>query len=591
MHHLFIDISRECKAGKEINILDPFFESIVGINEIEDCNNSGKNITNVEQEIDNFQNSQIGQKKTVKTQLCSDSKKKFLKDYDLNVMKAEVLLFKDVSIMQNRQVQETLKRHIVYIFALPSDFNHEGFLAKSLENQYEHVQNIRILQEYNGEKQKKKSIVLYFNDKEAAESFTLEYNCHTINEKNEEYMLIISLQFITYFTQTEQLQYAMEEQQKANLIELPNCPLCIEKLESSVSGFILAIALNLFIYDVPSRWNEAKNACNTCMERDTLQCHQCCESDFEELWICLICGNIGCGRYKKGHAKDHWYQSGHCLSMEVESERIWDYFDDKFVHRIMKGENRKTIIMNNFEKQMPLQESLSRQTNFQDQQIGNEQEIILAREATSQRNQQLIRNNNHMMLWDQWNGMKGAYMQENNQEKFISDRVDNAIWEYCYVISHQMEEQRKFFEKKLEDVKRKNEDIQKEKESEISDLESDMNILKDKREKIKKLREANTKKHKTISDKNKEMESDIEKLDLFIRGIQNNIQHFEQKQHQQSQQSSNIQSALGSQLIGDGQKPNNKLSSALEQEILQESQKLQLLEQQLASLYEKLQAD
>ncbi|EAR99089.1 Zn-finger in ubiquitin-hydrolase (macronuclear) [Tetrahymena thermophila SB210] len=591
MHYLFIDISRECKAGKEINIHDPFFESIVGVNQIEDSNNDEKNNINVEQEIIDFQNSQNGQQKIVKTQLGSDTKKKFLKDYDLKVMKTEVFLFKDISIMQNKQVQETLKRHIVYIFALPSDFNHEGFLAKALENQYEHVQNIRILQEFNGEKQKKKSIVLYFNDKESAESFTAEYNCYTINEKNEEYMLIVSLQFITYFTQTEQLQYAMEEQQKANLIELPNCPLCIEKLESSVSGFTLSIALNLFIYDVPSRWSEAKNACNTCMERDTLQCHQCSESDLEGLWLCLICGNIGCGRYKKGHAKDHWYQSGHCLSMEVESERIWDYFDDKFVHRIMKGENRKTIIMNNFEKQMPLQESLSRQANNQDQQIGNEQEIILAREVTSSRNQQLLRNNNHMMLWDQWNGMKEAEMQENNQEKFISDRVDNAIWEYCYVISHQMEEQRKFFEKKLEDVTRKSEDVQKEKESEILELENDMKILKEKRDKIKKLREANAKKQKTISDKNKEMESDIEKLELFIKGIQNNIQHFEQKQHQLSQQSSNIQSAQDTQMIGDGQKLNNKFSSALEQEILQESQKLQLLEQQLASLYEKLQAD
>lgn len=60
----------------------------------------------------------------------------------------------------------------------------------------------------------------------------------------------------------------MEDQQRANLVEIPNCPLCIEKLESSISGFTLSIALNLFIYDEPYRWKEAKDACNTCMDRE-----------------------------------------------------------------------------------------------------------------------------------------------------------------------------------------------------------------------------------------------------------------------------------------------------------------------------------
>lgn len=61
--------------------------------------------------------------------------------------------------------------------------------------------------------------------------------------------------------------------------------------------------------------------------------------------MCLVCGHTGCGRYKKAHAKDHWYTTGHCLSMEIVSERIWDYSSDLFVHRIMKSD-RKTIVLN-----------------------------------------------------------------------------------------------------------------------------------------------------------------------------------------------------------------------------------------------------
>ena len=122
----------------------------------------------------------------------------------------------------------------------------------------------------------------------------------------------------------------------------------------------------------------------------------------EGLWACLVCGNIGCGRYKKGHAKEHWYSSGHCLSMEAESERIWDYSNDTFVHRIMKGENGKTIIVN------------------------SGCSLSFANTANGD-----VLGNSHMQIWNS---------ADEKGEELNTTRVDNAIWEYCYVISHQMEE-------------------------------------------------------------------------------------------------------------------------------------------------------
>ena len=37
---------------------------------------------------------------------------------------------------------------------------------------------------------------------------------------------------------------------------------------------------------------------------EELQCHQC--GSAENLWVCLICGYVGCGRYAHAHAVDHW---------------------------------------------------------------------------------------------------------------------------------------------------------------------------------------------------------------------------------------------------------------------------------------------
>jgi len=69
--------------------------------------------------------------------------------------------------------------------------------------------------------------------------------------------------------------------------------------------------------------------------RDEHQPKQACEccAKSEELWVCLICGHLGCGRYAKGHAKDHATELHHRFCLELASGRIWDYSGDVFVHR------------------------------------------------------------------------------------------------------------------------------------------------------------------------------------------------------------------------------------------------------------------
>lgn len=55
-----------------------------------------------------------------------------------------------------------------------------------------------------------------------------------------------------------------------------------------------------------------------------------------DLWVCLICGHVGCGRYRAGHAVAHHAASGHCFALEVETGRVWDYVGDGYVHRLVQ---------------------------------------------------------------------------------------------------------------------------------------------------------------------------------------------------------------------------------------------------------------
>ena len=64
----------------------------------------------------------------------------------------------------------------------------------------------------------------------------------------------------------------------------------------------------------------------------------------EDLWICLICGKVGCGRYRGGHAKEHWKESAHNFALEIETQHVWDYAEDAWVHRLIREKGDSKLI-------------------------------------------------------------------------------------------------------------------------------------------------------------------------------------------------------------------------------------------------------
>ena len=61
-----------------------------------------------------------------------------------------------------------------------------------------------------------------------------------------------------------------------------------------------------------------------------LSCRTCAIP--ENLWICLLCAHVGCGRYTAEHAQAHFRRWGHSASLELATGRVWDYVEDSFVH-------------------------------------------------------------------------------------------------------------------------------------------------------------------------------------------------------------------------------------------------------------------
>ncbi|XP_063223069.1 ubiquitin carboxyl-terminal hydrolase 3-like [Bacillus rossius redtenbacheri] len=66
------------------------------------------------------------------------------------------------------------------------------------------------------------------------------------------------------------------------------------------------------------------------------QCAAC--GTTQNLWLCLVCGNVGCGRFVNGHAKQHGEENAtHPLCIDCEAYAVYCYACDEFAVNDTEG--------------------------------------------------------------------------------------------------------------------------------------------------------------------------------------------------------------------------------------------------------------
>jgi BRCA1-associated protein len=193
------------------------------------------------------------------------------------------------------------------------------------------------------------------------------------------------------------------------LVELPTCPVCLERMDET-TGLLTILCQHVFHCACLEKWRGS--GCPVCRytQNDAFTSHRGSDGEApdnecsvcgstQNLWICLICGNIGCGRYDSAHAFAHYEATSHTYAMDVVTQHVWDYAGDGYVHRLIQNKADGKLV---------------------DLPASNQQSFSAA-------------------------GMTGYANDTVPREK-----LDNMGMEYAYLLTSQLESQRAYFEEQLE---------------------------------------------------------------------------------------------------------------------------------------------
>ncbi|CAG9853598.1 unnamed protein product [Phyllotreta striolata] len=236
----------------------------------------------------------------------------------LHLYKEDVLSSrKDALTLCLLGVPTSMTCHDLLTFTAPchDEISHIRVLRDSMPNQY--------------------MALLTFRNHDSAMEFYLTYNGAPFNSLEPD-----SICRIVWVSKVE---WAHDGVPPPGHTELPLCPVCLERMDESVDGVLTILCNHAFHASCLEQWGDATCPVCRCVQSpeqaEMSECEECGTSvpSPDSLWICLICGHVGCGRYQGGHAASHYRETGHCYALQLGSHRVWDYKGDNFVHRLLQN--------------------------------------------------------------------------------------------------------------------------------------------------------------------------------------------------------------------------------------------------------------
>ncbi|XP_025089769.1 BRCA1-associated protein-like [Pomacea canaliculata] len=204
-----------------------------------------------------------------------------------------------------------------------------------LNDSMEHMQVLR------GAVRNQYMLLIRFKDQKSADEFYSYFNNRPFNSIEPDVCHLVYVAKVEITKESEGGSLPIP-----GLTELPHCPVCLERMEESVDGILTILCNHSFHMSCLAQWGDTScpvcRYCQTPEEVPDQRCMQC--GSQESLWICLICGSVGCGRYVGLHAYKHFQETNHTYAMQLGSNRVWDYAGDNYVHRLVQNKSDGKLV-------------------------------------------------------------------------------------------------------------------------------------------------------------------------------------------------------------------------------------------------------
>lgn len=372
------------------------------------------------------------------------------------------------------------RKPLVCVLGVPNHMTNADF-CQFCGSFIQHILEMRIVR--NDGMEDRYSSLIRFDSQDSADNFYKHFNGTRFSSLEAE---VCRVQFAVDVQYTGSIEHAHAS--PASSAEQPNCPVCLERLDQDTGGILTTICNHSFHCSCISKYTDSScPVCRYCQQQPEKSICAVCQTS-ENLWMCVICGFVGCGRYKEGHARRHWKETQHCYSLELDTRRVWDYAGDNYVHRLIQ----------------------------------------------SKTDGKLVELNSHCLHANDGCGSCDC-VDSGFNEALLNSKVEAIVNEYNELLTTQLESQKLYFESLLQDVKEENEReissaVEKAVTKRLQKMQAKLdrclkekNILDDLNENLLKNQEIWT--EKTIQIKERENKA-LKMKDDKVRDLEEQLQHL-----------------------------------------------------------------
>ncbi|PSS36109.1 BRCA1-associated protein [Actinidia chinensis var. chinensis] len=241
-------------------------------------------------------------------------------------------LFRSLSPSATALTSPSSRSTVLFVVAVPNYLSADDFIAFCGPH-LDHFSQLCFLR--NDGMEDRYSVLITLVNQLTADGFYCNFNGKRFRPSEVPDLLHAEVCHI-YFTQwVKDFKFAEQaESPPPGFVELPTCPVCLERLDQDTSGIQSTLCDHSFQCPCVLKWTYLScQVCRLCQRQDEKpNCAIC--GTLKNLWVCVICGFVGCGRYEERHAISHWKDTQHCYSLELETQQVWDYVGDSYVHRL-----------------------------------------------------------------------------------------------------------------------------------------------------------------------------------------------------------------------------------------------------------------